>query len=181
LGIYEREEPKSDEVETEKGSEEKSDEEKDDDDESGEDEERDDPIGGPSGLVAEPSSVERGDVDEAPVPSPVQNEVSAAEQPLAVAVVQPEESSDPVVPIIVEENAAVAKQTPIQDQAETPVRKQKPKTEEEEDDEDEDDDEDDDDDDDDARSEKVHRHRARSAYNPSPVLYYYPFPEAPTA
>ena len=46
-------------------------------------------------MVAEPGSVERGDVDEVPVPSPVQNEVSAAEQPLAVAVVQPEESSDP--------------------------------------------------------------------------------------
>jgi len=177
LGIFEREEPKSDEVETEKSSDEKSDEEKDDDDESAEDEERDDPIGGPSGLVAEPGSIERGDVEEGAASSPIRNEVSGVEQPLAVAVVQPEESADPVVPIVVEESVPSPQSvTPKVDVS----RKQKPKaTQDDDDDDDDEDDDEDEDEDDEGRSEKIHRHRARAAYNPSPVLYYYPFPEAP--
>jgi hypothetical protein len=48
-----------------------------------------------TGLIAEPVSSERGDVDETLVPNAPQNEVGEPEQPLAIAVVQPEETSDP--------------------------------------------------------------------------------------
>jgi hypothetical protein len=167
LGIFEREEPKS----IEKSDEEKSEEDQhdEDDDESAEEERND----RPAGLVADPSSGERGDVFDAPTSQLVQNEANESEGPLAVAVVQREEEiRDPAAPVNVE-GTSISSQTSQIGEKVDKTRKNKPKKEAEEDD--EDDDEDDEDEEEEAaRSEKVSQ--ARAAY-PSPVLYYYPFPE----
>lgn len=50
---------------------------------------------GSTGLIAEPVSSERGDVDETVLPIATQSGSGEPEQPLAIAVVQPEETSDP--------------------------------------------------------------------------------------
>jgi len=169
LGIFEREEVKSDEKSDEEKSEE--DQHDEDDDESGEEERND----RPTGLVADPSSNERGDAFDTPASPSTQNEVNESERPLAVAVVQREEENlDPVVPVIVEDATGDSQISQLGQSSDKP-RKNKPKKEADDEDEDEDD-EDEDEEEDAARSEKVSQ--ARAAY-PSPVLYYYPFPESP--
>jgi len=171
LGIFEREDVKSDEKSNEEKSEE--DQHDEDDDESGEDDERSER---PAGLVADPSSNERGDAFDNPASQPTQNEVSEAERPLAVAVVEREEEIRE--PVVVEDtNTPSESQISQLGEAPSKPRKNKPKKEAEEDDEDDDEDEEEDEEEA-ARSEKVSQ--ARAAY-PSPVLYYYPFPESPAA
>jgi exosome complex component RRP41 len=173
LGIFEREEAKSDEkASDEKDSDEdqKDEQEDEEEEESAEDEERDEPSG-PTGLIAEPVSSERGDVDDSPVPpGPVQNEV---EQPLAIAVVQREEEPTvPVVPVIVDENNAPAASEISESKSESP-RKNKPKKDKDEDDDDEDEEDEEEEEEEEeeaARSEKVSRSGTED------VLYYYPYP-----
>jgi len=176
LGIFEREEAKSDEKasdEKESDEDQKDEQEDEEEEESAEDEERDEPSG-PTGLIAEPVSSERGDVDDSPVPPvPVQNEV---EQPLAIAVVQREEEPTvPVVPVIVEDNVAPAASEINESKSES-TRKNKPKKDKDEDDEDEeeeDEEEEEEEEEEAARSEKVSRSGAED------VLYYYPYPSNP--
>jgi len=175
LGIFEREDVKSDEKSDEEKSEE--DQHDEDDDESGEDDERSER---PAGLVADPSSNERGDAYDTPASVPAQNEGVDSERPLAVAVVEREEGArDPeAVPVLVEDISTPSESRISQLGGEKveKQRKNKPKKEADDDDED-DDDEEDEDEEEAARSEKVSQ--ARAAAYPSPVLYYYPFPESP--
>ncbi|CAG7817254.1 unnamed protein product [Allacma fusca] len=130
----------------------------------------------PTGLIAEPASNERGDVDDSPPPAPAQNEV---EQPLAIAVVQREDENEPnvpVVPVIVEESNSPAAGSEVAESKPEPSRKTKPKKEkdeDEEDDDEEDEEEEEEEEEEAARSEKVSRSQTED------VLYYYPIPANP--